>query len=59
MVLEHWVTDVIASYSVTRESEIWGRKLELMKVLMKIERGRGNWIMLLSVASIEKIALGC
>ena len=34
VVLKHWVTDVIASHSVTRESEICGRNLELLKFLM-------------------------
>ena len=36
MVKKNWVTDLIASHSVTRESDICGRKLELLKVLMQI-----------------------
>ena len=58
MVLKHWVTDVIVSHLVTRESEICGRKLELLKVLMLIERGKEIWIMFLRVASIEKTSSG-
>ena len=34
VVLKHWVTDVIVLHSVTSKSEICGRKLELLKVLM-------------------------
>ena len=40
VVLKHWVTDVIASHSVTRESDICGRNLELLKVIMQTKRGR-------------------
>ena len=36
VVLKHLVTDIIASHLVTRESEIYGRKMDLLKVLMKI-----------------------
>ena len=36
VVPKHWVTDVIASNLMTRESETCGRKLELLKVLMRI-----------------------
>ena len=57
-VLKHWVTDVIASHSVTREAEICGRNMELLKVLMLIERGRENWIMSSIVVSIEKTSAG-
>ena len=52
-ILNHWVIDLIASHLVTRESEICGRKLDLLKVLILVEKGRYNWIMLLRVASIE------
>ena len=54
MVLKHWVTDIIVSHFVTRESEICGRKLELLKVLMRIKRGMENWIMSSRVASVKK-----
>ena len=37
---------------------ICGRKLELLKVLMQIERGRENRIMSLIVAYIEKTISG-
>ena len=58
VLLKHWLTDVIASHFVTRESEICGRKLELLKVLILIERGGENWIIPLIVASIEKTSAG-
>ena len=58
VVLKHWVTDVIASHSVTRESEICGIKLNLLEVLIIIERGRLDWIMSSIVASIEKTSAG-
>ena len=38
---------------MTRESEICGGKLELLKVLIQVEKGRYNWIMSLRVAFIE------
>ena len=56
--LKYWVTDVITSYLVTRESEIYYRNLELLKVFMLIERGRVNWIMSSRVASILKTSSG-
>ena len=58
VVLTHWVTDVIALHYVTRESEIFGRKMDLLKVLMKIESGRKNWIISSIVASTEKTSAG-
>ena len=50
--MNHWVIDLIASHLVTRESEICGGKMELLKVLILVEKGRYNWIMSLRVASI-------
>ena len=41
---KHWVTDLTTSDSVTSKFEICGRKLELLKVLILIERGGENWI---------------
>ena len=58
MVLKHWAMGVIVLHSVTREYEICGKKLERMKVLMQIERGRANRIVLSRVASIEKTSAG-
>ena len=58
VVLKHWVTDVILSHFVTRESKICGRKLDLRKVIMRIERGRENWLISLRVASMEKTSAG-
>ena len=54
VVLKHWVTDEKALHLVTRESELCGRKIELLKVLMRIKRGRENRILSSRVASIEK-----
>ena len=58
MALKHLVTDVIASHWAKREYVICGRKLELLKVLMQIERGREKLIMPSRVASIEKTSTG-
>ena len=58
VVPKNWITDIISPHSVTRGSDIWGINLELLKLLLLIERGRGNWIILLRVASIEKTNTG-
>ena len=58
VVLKYWVTDIIASYLVTRESEIYGRKMELLKVLMRIKRGGENWIFSSRDAYIQKTSAG-
>ena len=55
---KHLVTDLTTPHSVTSKFEICGRKLELLKVLILIEKGGESWIIPLIVASIEKTSAG-